>query len=415
MQLRALAGQQIVDQRLAQKGVAKAEALILDLHQHLLGHRLAQRGQQGAAPELGDGRQGCLVERAPDGDGAGDALGVRREPLDARHERVAQALRGGAAAVESGRQQLLGEQRVALAAREQPLEQRPLGLGAEDVGQRLRQLIAVEQRQVDPPRTLQSLQLGEQRAQRVAAVQLVGAVGEEQHDALLAQAAGEEGDERARRAVGPVHVLEREYERRRFGDEVDQLEHGLEQPQLPGAVGALIADAAVVVEPGQDRGQLRPAAGRELAERRVASAHERTQRAQQRGVGQLAVGLLHPVAAEEQDGGPVSAGSRRPGAEALLEFGDDPGLANARVTAEQDERGPSGGGLLDGELQLGQLADPSHEVAARQSRPHDRSIHVGRRPRHCQTGRHDGDDELRRGPARGRRRRGTRRRGSARG
>jgi hypothetical protein len=66
--------------------------------------------------------------------------------------------------------QFLGEQRVALAAREQPLQQRPLGLGAEDVGQRLGQLVAVKRRQVDPPRPLQPLELGEQRSQRMATV-----------------------------------------------------------------------------------------------------------------------------------------------------------------------------------------------------------------------------------------------------
>jgi hypothetical protein len=58
----------------------------------------------------------------------------------------------------------------------------------------------------------------------------------------------------------------------------------------------------------------------------------------------------------------------------VLELADQAGLADARVTAEQDEGGPSGGGLPDGDFQLGQLADPPDEVTAGQSRSHQRSI-----------------------------------------
>ena len=46
-----------------------------------------------------------------------------RQALDAEHERVAQALRRRPPTVEAGRQQLLGVQRVALAALEHALDQ----------------------------------------------------------------------------------------------------------------------------------------------------------------------------------------------------------------------------------------------------------------------------------------------------
>ena len=94
-------------------------------------------------------------------------------------------------------------------------------------------------------------------------------------------------------------------------------------------------------------------------------AHERTQGAQQRRVGQLAVGLLDALAAQNQRRRLLAVG------QPLLELGDQPRLADAGVTAEQDEAGPAGAGLPDGEHQLGQLADPSHEVRARQPRPHE--------------------------------------------
>ena len=115
------------------------------------------------------------------------------EPLDAHHERVAQARRQRAAAVEAGGEQLLGEQRVALAAGEQALDELVLRRRAEDVR---------EQRRRAPSRVSgassirrafgDALELGQQRAQRVAAVQLVGAVGRDDEHALGPQVAREE-------------------------------------------------------------------------------------------------------------------------------------------------------------------------------------------------------------------------------
>lgn len=54
--------------------------------------------------------------------------------------------------------------------------------------------------------------------------------GEQQQHALPAQAAGEEGDERPRRAIGPVQVLEDQRQRLGFAEHVEQLEQRLEQP-----------------------------------------------------------------------------------------------------------------------------------------------------------------------------------------
>jgi hypothetical protein len=112
-------------------------------------------------------------------------------------------------------------------------------------------------------------------------------------------------------------------------------------------------------------------AGADVLQGRVALAHEGPQRAQQRGVGQLAVGLLHSVAAQDQrPTHPTVAARRQP----VLQLADEAGLADARVTAEQDERRPAVAGLLDGELELRQLADPTHEVVAGQPGWHVRSI-----------------------------------------
>ena len=367
VQLAALAGQQIVVERLAQERVPEAEAALDVGDQHLLGHRLAQPALQGLTFDAGDRDQRRLVQSAAHRHRPGHLLGRGREALDPDHERVAQALRRRPAAVQPRRQQLLGVQRVALAAREQPLDQRPIGLGAEDVGQRLAELLAIKRLQLDAPRSLEPLQLGHQRAQRMPAMKFVAAVGKEHAETFLAQRVGQEGHERPGGAIGPVHVLQHQQHRRGLAEQVDQLDDGLEQPQLAGHVRAFVARPAVV-EAGKDRRQLRPAGGAERLQRRVRFPHQRAQRAQQRGVRELALGLLDPVTAQYQR---HRIGL---GGETKLELGDQAGLADAAVTAEQYECGPAGGGLLDGELQLGQLADPAHEVTARQSRPHGQSI-----------------------------------------
>jgi len=219
-------------------------------------------------------------------------------------------------------------------------------------------------------RALQTLELGEQRPEGMAAVQLVGAVGEQHEQTLVTQAAGQKGDEGARGSVGPVHVLEDQHDQRRLPGEIEQLEHRLEQPHLargilPGVGGRLVLEAR------QQRGQLRPAAWSQRRQGRMALAHERAQGAQQWRVGQLAVrGLDALTAQDEHLVGPV--------VQRGLKLGNQPGLADPGITAEQREGGPTAGGFPRGVTELGQFADPAHETAAGQSRPHGRSI-AGRR------------------------------------
>jgi hypothetical protein len=193
--------------------VPEAEPALFAGNEHLLGDRLAQGAVQRLVLDpgyLGDRR---LSQRPPHRDRPYSALCVRRQALDAQQESVPEALRRGAAPVEAGGEQLLDVERVAFTAGEQAIDQLHAGSIAEDVLQRLRQLGAIERSQLDSARALEALELCEERAQRVAAVKLVGAVGEQQHHALLSQAAGQEGHERACRAVRPVHVLEDQHER----------------------------------------------------------------------------------------------------------------------------------------------------------------------------------------------------------
>ena len=66
--------------------------------------------------------------------------------------------------------------------------------------------------------------LGEQRTQRVAAVQLVRPVGRHHQHALAAQGRGQVDQERARGAVGPVQVLDRQQQPVLAREQLQQLE-----------------------------------------------------------------------------------------------------------------------------------------------------------------------------------------------
>jgi hypothetical protein len=94
-------------------------------------------------------------------------------------------------------------------------------------------------------------QLGQQRAQRVTAVQLVGAVGAHDQHPLLAERAGEEAHEPAGGAVRPVQVLDDEQQRLLRGHRVEHREQRLEHPHLLG-LRPLVARA--LAEARQDRG-----------------------------------------------------------------------------------------------------------------------------------------------------------------
>ena len=74
----------------------------------------------------------------------------------------------------------------------------------------------------------QPQQLRDDAAQRVAAVQVVGAVRADDRDALAVQHAGEERDQVARGGVGPVQVLDDKQDRAVDGELGQQAEHGAE-------------------------------------------------------------------------------------------------------------------------------------------------------------------------------------------
>ena len=234
VQLGALARQQVVDDDLAQQRVPERVAALLVGDHELGGDGLAHRVAQRARIDPGGLGEDRVIQPPAGREHAQRLLRVRGQPLDPQHQRVAQRRRERAAPVRPGREQLLGEQRVALRAAEQPRQQVLAGRLAEDVVELLGELGARQRLELHPAGAGVALELGQQRAQRVAAVQLVRAVGRDDQHALAAQRARQVHEEGARRAVGPVQVLDRDQQAFLTREQLEELEQGVEQARLRG-------------------------------------------------------------------------------------------------------------------------------------------------------------------------------------
>ena len=195
----------------------------------------------------------------------------------------------------------------------------------------------------------------------MTAVKLVAAVGQQHEHAFLTQAASQERSERAGRAVGPVHVLENQHDGLKFAEQVQQLEHSLEQAKLASGLELVGGGGCLIVEARHERRELRSAAAAQLVERRMAGAHQRPERSQEGRVRKLGVALLDCLA--PQDNGVVGM--------ALLELPYKARLAHTRLAAEQHECRAPFGGFSQARLKLRKLPDAADEVSARQSCAHE--------------------------------------------
>ncbi len=301
------------------------------------------------------------------GDHPQQLLGRGGERLHAHHQRVAQRLgQGVPVAVGGGCQQLLGEERVAAGALEEGVGDRARGVRAEDPEQLGAQLEPRERLDLEAPDPLEALHVGEERPQRVAAVQLVRAVGRDQHEPLAPRGAQQEREEVAGRAVGPVEVLDDEHERRLVGHAPEQRQQHLEQARL----GELrVAGGGGHPGLGQQPGQLGATLAGQLDHRlRAQLALQLPQRADDRGVGQLALAQLDAVAGQDA----------RPGrASALRVLGRQAALADARLARHQQGARLFRGRARQGMVEGGQLLGSADESRARYP-PHAAIIHRAR-------------------------------------
>ena len=139
-------------------------------------------------------------------------IGVRGEALAAGEDDVADTGREARDVGVRG-EELLGVEGVPAA----PPGQRPPHLGAdrpiEDRARQFGDAGLVERNELDPLRPCGVLEIRQEGQQRMASVQLVAAVGRDQHDPLQATSPRQFGHQLPGGAVSPVEVLDRDHQR----------------------------------------------------------------------------------------------------------------------------------------------------------------------------------------------------------
>ena len=229
----------------------------------------------------------------------------------------------------SGGDELLGEERVAVGPTRDGLDEGRSQLVAGDHADHLDQLIALEPGQVDPFDPRLAFGLGQPAGQRMAAVQLVAAEGGDDEQPLVARRSGEEGQQVARRAVGPVRVLDDEQDRVGVAETAEEPEDALEDPDLEpvGLAGRDRARVGHARELGNEPGELGQAGpGGRCDALRLDLAGQGAQRLDDRAERQPLVADRHRAALEDEP----AALAQPPG-----ELGHEAALADARLATDR--------------------------------------------------------------------------------
>jgi hypothetical protein len=239
----ALARQNLVVDRLLDERVPErvaAPARVVVGHEEVPLDRRSQPQVQLVAIHAGDRGEDLLVDATPGHRrDAKDVLGALRGGRDPGGQRRANGRRqcpdGDPAA--AGHQQLLDEEGIAVRPALDPVDELRGRVGAVDRGDEAGGLLAAEPFEVDPLEPTRPGDLGEPGQERVAAVDLVGPVGQAQRDTVGGEVRNEERDRVTGRRVGPVEVLDHEQERPIAGDPLEHPEQGLEHVGLGGGLG----------------------------------------------------------------------------------------------------------------------------------------------------------------------------------
>ncbi|MCF0097132.1 hypothetical protein B0E54_06001 [Micromonospora sp. MH99] len=322
-----LAGQQLVVHGLADQGVPELVVAVRVGHHQLGGDRGAQRVLQlglGQAGDLGEqtvGEAGAAGRRDPQ-----HPLGRLGQPVHPGQQQVAQCLGQRRAAERgAGDGQLLDEEGVALRTVVDVVNGTRRRLATEQVGEDRAGAVAVQPAQLDPLDTTGPVQLGEERAQRMAALQLVGAVGADQQQPARPRGPDQETDQVPGGTVRPVQVLDDQQQWPDVGEPLEQFGDQVEQVSAWG-VGkwSRARGGQPRRHPAQLRqqaGELRLVAGEDLG---PVGAQHRAQRGGERRERQARLTQLQALT-DQHPGAP--GGGRE-----LLQ---QPGLAHARLATDQ--------------------------------------------------------------------------------
>ena len=233
-----LPGEQLRGDDLGQERVAVAvrRAALVD-GQDLAPDRLADcRLELLRRPARDIGKQVVVGEGARDRRDPHHPERIGREPGQAAQQDVPDRRRDAARLPLRGhrRCELLGEERIALGAGVDALQQRRLRRPAEDLGEHLALVGPAQRPELDPGDVRPAGELGEADEERVAVLEVVGPERADQQEAAAAHRPDDEDEEVARCRVAPVEVLEDQHERAIRGEPVHQRQRQLEQAVLVG-------------------------------------------------------------------------------------------------------------------------------------------------------------------------------------
>ena len=194
MKASALAGEELARDGLAEQGVTEAEGPLATHLEDLVVDRLLEGVVEGIGVEPGDDTEEVGVDRAPRQRGGADEETCRGvEAVQPEAEEAGEVLRGRGAV--PGRDDLLGEEWVApgpvddladVAGRRRPV----LEVAHETV-----HLLRRERRQLDARHQRQPGPDAEHLVQRVATVEVVAAVGDDEGDGSVEASGEEDGQE----------------------------------------------------------------------------------------------------------------------------------------------------------------------------------------------------------------------------
>ncbi len=315
-----LGGQQVVVRRLAEQRVPEGVPVPVghhDVHLDRLAHAIVEvsvrHGSDGLEHVVPDQPTAC-------GRRLHHGASRRVEPVEAHQQHLGQVGRHPSPATR-GRDQLLDEEGVAL----RPVDdRRQLGViepgrhQLADEGPHCLVGQPVERDPVHQPGPLRHL-----AAERVAPVQVVGAVRRHQAHRARERPCEQVAEEVAGRSVRPVEILDDDEQRRLLGRRLEQPVDGSEELAAPGLLtfGLRAERAAARLQPGEDRSfddDLR---------------HDRGQRGpevlQHLGEGQIRERALAEVDAMP-DHDPPAGGVGQVG-----ELGEHPGLPNACIARQE--------------------------------------------------------------------------------